>query len=72
MQSGAFFAAGKPRLMTVPCRHEVLDSSGRRCALCGACLHGDIAIGESTGYLPGLRQGVCRMVNAVNVFRHGA
>ena len=30
--------------MVVPCRHEVPDSSGRRCVLCGACLHRDIAI----------------------------
>ena len=42
VQPGACSAAGtgNPRLMVVPCRHEVPDSSGRRCALCGACLKG--------------------------------
>ena len=36
------FATDKPGLMAVLCRHEVPDSSGRRCALCGKCLHRDI------------------------------
>ena len=44
MQSGAFFAADKPRLMDVPCRRELPDSSGRRCALRKKCLHKDITI----------------------------
>ena len=68
VQPGACSAAGtgNPRLMVVPCRHEVPDSSGRRCALCGACLQGHRHRHRGpTGYLPGLRQDVCRMVNAV-------
>ena len=67
VQPGACSAAGtgNPRLMVVPCRHEVPDSSSRRCALCGACLQGHRHRGP-TGYLPGLRQDICRMVNAVN------
>ena len=30
--------------MTVPCRHEVPDSSGRRRALRKKCLHKDITV----------------------------
>ena len=31
---GIFSVADKPELMTVPCRHEVPDSSGRRYTIC--------------------------------------
>ena len=46
-QPGTSSAADKLELMALPCRHEVPNNSGRRCALCGACLHRDIAVEEA-------------------------
>ena len=34
VQPGIFSVADKLELMTVPCRHEVPDSSGRRYTIC--------------------------------------
>ena len=48
--------------------HKLRDVDERSCLICKECLHRDIAIEGLTGYLPGLRQDVCWLVNAVNVF----
>ena len=54
-------------IRAISCEHRLRDADGRFCLVCKIMSAQGHRHREATGYLPGLRQNLRRMVNAVNV-----